>query len=451
MAKERRIVNTRQLSSIARKKVASAGYNTSTGKRTSSSSRKSSSSSRSSTGATKRDIGNNQTATVTSSGQVTVRDKTTGKLIERYTTTPEAAKKFRSEGKKFIDSVRKEQALTKEINKKIARGERINAGDVVRLSRARADATGQRILDVQKRLATDATSINKTISDIKRVESKFKDIPKPMIKAVKKTTLRDAFKQGKIGGVAEELQKRLRKESDKQAQKIQVAKPGAGERFVRGIALQGLLGAARGGLGVVQTITQPKKVIKSQIQAVRYPMQTAKALGNQFVVDPVGTIAEFAVYQKSLNLAGKAAKQSPVGRFVNEELFIRGQPKEIRTPVRKIIKASKIQEKINPFKVKDIKKVDFMEVKSLTPLEAKALTKTLKQTDSVVFGSLASRTLSKKKTPIPKDVDLATRNVKLFGKKFINNIPKSKRSNYKLIGEKIKRISNGEAFFSINT
>ena len=96
---------------------------------------------------------------------------------------------------------------------------------------------------------------------------------------------------------------------------------------------------------------------------------------------------------------------------------------------------------MNPKKIKSIKKVDFFDVKELTKIEAKALKKTLQQTDSVVFGSKASRIqASKGKLPKPKDVDLATSNIDVFIKKFIDNVPKKLRKNYVAKGEKLYAI-----------
>lgn len=163
----------------------------------------------------------------------------------------------------------------------------------------------------------------------------------------------------------------------------------------------------------------------------------------------MGTVAQYYTYSKTLNLGVKAAKRSPVGRYVQEELFIKAQPKEIRPYVREIIKSSKTQEKINPFNVKKINKVDFAEVQSLTRAEAAALAKTLQKTDSVVFGSVASRTLSKGKTPLPKDVDIATSNINSFSKNFVQNLPKKLRKNYVIKGEKLVRKANNEALFDI--
>ena len=260
------------------------------------------------------------------------------------------------------------------------------------------------------------------------------------------STIEKAQKEKGLKGIRQKLTTL----KGKQLQKIQTAKPEAiGEKVFRGVAVLGLLGGARGVLGVLETIRRPIQSIKSLGSQIRHPVQTFKYLSDSFIIDPVGTVAEFYTYSKTLNLAGKGIKNSKVGRFVNEELFIRSQPKQIQPYVRKIIKASKVQEKLNPNKIKSIKGVDFLEVKALTLTEAKALAKTLKETDSVVFGSLPARTLSKKRTPIPKDVDLATRNVNIFNDRFLKNLPEKLRKNYIIKKEKIIRASNGEAILDV--
>ena len=210
------------------------------------------------------------------------------------------------------------------------------------------------------------------------------------------------------------------------------------KRVFQQVAVLGALGVARGVLGVGETIKDPRQAAKNIISAARTPVKTIKAMGEEFTIDPVGVVAEYYSYGKALNMAGKAVKRSPVGRWVREELFIAKQPKQIRPYVREIVKAAKVQKKINPYKVKGVKP-NFMEVKSLTRTDALALRKALQKTDSVVFGSQASRTLSRGRTPIPKDVDLATRNVAKFNAEFIKNVPRKLRSNYIVQGQKIYR------------
>jgi len=214
------------------------------------------------------------------------------------------------------------------------------------------------------------------------------------------------------------------------------------KQFMDAVVVLGGLGAIRGLISLKNAILKPKQTVLSTIQAIRHPVRTIQAMGEEFYIDPVGTIAQYYTYSKALNLGTKAIKRSPVGRYVQEEMFIRSQPKDVRAPVRAIIKSSKVQEKLNPYKIRTIKKVDFLEVKSLTRAEAKALSKTLAETDTVVFGSVASRTLSKKLTPLPKDVDLATANVRTFNQKFVSNLPAKVRKNY-VVGSKIyRRISS---------
>jgi len=246
-----------------------------------------------------------------------------------------------------------------------------------------------------------------------------------------------------------ELQRLAAAEKRKQLGKIDDPKTGAAERQLRTIAVLGFLGVIRGGLGVLQTIKRPDKAALNIISAALRPVQTIKTAFNEFKIDPVGVVIEYYTYSKALNLAGKAAKSSKVGRFVKEELFIRGQPKKLQPVVRKILKASKVQEKINPTRIKSLKNVNFFEIKSLTRTEAIALKKTLQNTDSVIFGSVSARTISRGKTPIPKDVDIATRSITKFNNIFIKNMPKRLRTNYILKGEKLIRRSSNSALFDI--
>jgi len=226
-----------------------------------------------------------------------------------------------------------------------------------------------------------------------------------------------------------------------------------GKRFVRGTIYLGTLGVGRGLKGVGDLVLHPKKSAKNIVEfskaVATQPRTVVRAVYQDFKIDPVGVFAEYYTYSKAISGTAKAVKKSPVGRYVQEELFIRSQPKKLQPSVRSIIKGSKAQEKLNPHKIKSIKKVDFAEVKTLTKAEAKAIGKTIQETDSVVFGSLASRTLSKKKTPIPKDVDLATKSMYSFNKAFIKNLPKKLQKNYKIKGQKIIRIKDSSAIMDV--
>ena len=231
-------------------------------------------------------------------------------------------------------------------------------------------------------------------------------------------------------------------------------KVGQFERTIRGSVVLGTIGAAKGVLGVIELGTNPVKVIKDLGLALspKNFKTTLKGVATDLTIDPAGTIAEFYSFSKTLNLLAKGVKRSPVGKFVQEEAFIASMPKELKKPVRAILKSSKVQAAINPTNLKNLNKVDLAEVKSLTSTEAGALKKTLQTTDSVVFGSAAGRTLSgktKTKLPLPKDVDIATSNIVNFNKVFLSNLPKSIKKNYRLKGQKIIRLSNGEAILDI--
>lgn len=230
-----------------------------------------------------------------------------------------------------------------------------------------------------------------------------------------------------------------------QISRLQQAGVGVPEKMYRGIIVLGVIGGLRGMSTLFSDIRHPIKAAKAVYGQARHPFKTIKAMGQTFEIDPVGTVAEFYVYGKALGITGKSIKRSPVGRFVAEELYIRSQPEVLRPYIRSIIKSAKVQENINPANVKKIKAVDFYEVKSLTKTEARALSKTLRQTDSVVFGSVVSRTFGKTtkksmaRTPLPKDVDLATSNGRVFNQVFLKNIPKAYRGRYTLKKGKIYR------------
>jgi len=248
------------------------------------------------------------------------------------------------------------------------------------------------------------------------------------------------------------IQEKLARETEKARQISQDLTKSSIKRIGTGTLTLGALGAVRGVLGAVNVIKKPIEFVKNQAKAISQPLKTLKEVGHQFTIDPAGTITEYIIYSKTLNKIGKATKRSPLGKKVTQELFIRSQPKEIRKYVRNIIESSEIQKKIDPIKGKLPKKITFAEVKSLNNIEAKALTKTLKNSDAVVFGSKAARVTAgkqKSKLPLPKDVDLATGNINNFYKKFIKNSPKKSRKNYILKNQKIIKKSTGKALFDV--
>ncbi len=166
--------------------------------------------------------------------------------------------------------------------------------------------------------------------------------------------------------------------------------------------------------------------------------------------NPAGTIVEFFAFSKGINSIIKVGGKTPIAQSIREFRFIQGVPKNIRPQVRAILRSSKAQAKINPFKVKKTAKITLAEVKSLSKVEARAVVKTAIQDKStVLFGSAPARILSKKKTAIPGDIDIAVADIRAFSQRFIRNLPKSQRSNYVLKGQKLVRKSNGQALFDI--
>ncbi|MDH4127254.1 MAG: hypothetical protein OEV44_00760, partial [Spirochaetota bacterium] len=142
---------------------------------------------------------------------------------------------------------------------------------------------------------------------------------------------------------------------------------------------------------------------------------------------------------KIISETGKVASITKPVRILKEIKFTRSQPKELRPFIKQILKGARVQEGLTPNNLKGINKINFNEVQELNKIEAKALKKTLQETDSFVFGSLPSRTLSGGKTKLPKDVDLATKDIKKFQEKFIKNLPEKIRKNYIIGKEYIKK------------
>lgn len=215
----------------------------------------------------------------------------------------------------------------------------------------------------------------------------------------------------------------------------------------------GTIGFVQGVGAFVGAIKNPKKFAKDQVEFVKRlksdPKGTSRAVVKEFEINPAGFIAEFAGFAKSFQLTARAAKKSPVGRFVAEEAFIRNQPKELQKSVRAILKTSKAQEKIGFTTRKLPKKVSFAEVKELKPVEQRALKKALQKTDSIVFGSAASRLLSGKTTKVPKDVDLATSDIGNFNREFLKSLPTKARSDFIIKKESVVRKSSGQKLFDV--
>ena len=215
------------------------------------------------------------------------------------------------------------------------------------------------------------------------------------------------------------------------------------------------LGVASGYVSIGSSVLRPQKTLTDLKQFgslfIKNPIKVtttlAKSMKDEFVLNPAYTLGEYVSFNKAFNSVAKATTKSAFGRAISKEIYILNLPKELRKPVRTLINSAESQRLLNPVPKNAIKDASFFGVKELTRVEAKALAKTLKKTDSVVFGTASARTLSKGKTRLPNDVDLATANPKKFIKEFINNIPKKQRKDYKLKGAKLYR--NGKDIMDI--
>ena len=237
-----------------------------------------------------------------------------------------------------------------------------------------------------------------------------------------------------------------------------MGKAGPGEKLFRGVVVLGVIGAFRGLKNAAVFFRHPRETAKGLFEALRPKniRATLKGEVENFAVDPVGVIAEYYTFGRVLGMASRAVKGSSVGHYVQDELFIGQISKKISSEtgiprgrvepvIRSIVKGSEVQKKINPFNLKSIRKVDFFGVESLSRVEAMAVKKALQATDSVLFGSAAQYILSKGKTSVPKDVDVATKSMSEFNKVFIESIPKSQRKNYVERGQKIYRDVSSKA------
>jgi len=205
-------------------------------------------------------------------------------------------------------------------------------------------------------------------------------------------------------------------------------------------------GVVRGAVDAVGVILNPidfaKTVTGVAKSFVKDPAKTTSQIVNQFGRDflrnPYGFVGE-AVGESFVGGSFKRlVKSTPIVRYIDQQRFINSLPKAKRPAVRNILKALSAQKGLEPLN-KIPSKIDFLDVRELTSVEAKALFKTLKETNSIVFGSKSARVLSEGKTKIPGDVDLATSNVEKFNKKFLSNLPPGSRKKYTVKKEKILR------------
>lgn len=442
------------------------------------------------------------TITVTTGGQVTERD-VKGKLIERYQAPTESARQFVSTQSKVIRQ-QLERQKTAQMAVEFRRPyeeqlrKQIGISQAAPLLKPITDARGRIIGIRDSRLRQSYRVVPGSITkkDLELIEgsislnkerrrknletlvkkTKQKGYLDPFdIKAARKTIIgKISYKEEKarvkvleqkgiyaLKAEAEEIRTRIKKagrgaslKDIKRLGRIEKARIKAIVKAVpKVVAVTAVLGGLRYVLGAATVVRDPVATARSQFRAFlpRNIVTTIKGETLRFTLDPIGVAVEYFLWSKTLGLMGRGIKHSPAGRFVTEELFIRGQPIEIRPYVRAILKSSKAQARINPTRIKSIKKVDFFKVESLTKIEAIALKKTLQQVDSVVFGSAAGKIITGKRSrlPMPKDVDIATANIRLFNQEFKVNLPRNVRGDYLLRGEKLIRKSTGTSLFDV--
>lgn len=199
------------------------------------------------------------------------------------------------------------------------------------------------------------------------------------------------------------------------------------------------LGVAKGfvDIGVivlrpVKTFADVKLFAKSVRKNPKLIITSLQDEANALLVDPAGVLGEYWSFGGALNKVSKVAKRSGLGSFIQKELFIAQQPKVARKAVRLIIDGAEAQRLINPVKPRSIKDLTFYDVKALTRIEAIAVKKAIKRTNSIVFGSKVSSVFSRGKTRFPDDVDIAVPSQARFNKEFLKQLPKDIRVNYNI-------------------
>lgn len=211
-----------------------------------------------------------------------------------------------------------------------------------------------------------------------------------------------------------------------------------------------VIGVSRVATFGTRLITRPKETVTSQIKALKDP-ETLRLLAREIKQDPIGLAVEFATFSKTGGSLAKSLKRSPVGFFIQKELFIARTPKKFRSSTRKILESAIVQKNVNPTKIKNLTKIKFVKPKTLNAVEFRAVISALrsKKVDSVVFGSQSASVLSGRKTLTPKDIDIGTSDIGIFNQLFLNSLPKKIRNQYFLRGEKLFRKGQKGNLFDI--
>ena len=275
-------------------------------------------------------------------------------------------------------------------------------------------------------------------------------------------TARASLVAKKVAGLIEErkIQKGITKIPARLAERIAIEREklislterekGTTKAILAGVVGLGGLGVTGAVVGAARAFLRPDIFITQLAIAILNPRETAIELDRQFRRNPSGVITEFIVFRRTFGAISRGIKNSPVGRTIALELFIRKFPKNIQNVVRTILKGANAQKKINPNKVPTLKDLKFAQPKSLTAIEFKAALKAMNETpNTVLFGSGAGRLFARRKIPKPEDLDIASGNVKLFIRNFVKNLPKKAKKDIIVKGEKVFNRNRPKPLFDI--
>ena len=403
-----------------------------------------------------RPTGKGEVTIVTRSGKVTV--KRDGRTVEQFQATPESTKRFLQREGVAIRREVKEIFSKSDVESREKNLERLIKGKVLtvegREGAKRELASIRREKDLGRkvtRLEQLQTSVTIKRAQRQSIKNVLSSIGKAEVQgAFRKRTLIQQKALSKIIVFETKLLTRREKLIKRNIEANRIAKrfkEGKGDtRDVRKALKLGLvtnaqlalLSIPRTGSFFARLAVTPVTTVKAQVRALTVDLpKTVKQLRLEFIRDPLGVVGDFIVFSKVAGFVGRGVKRSPIGFALQKELFLIRLPKDLRFSARKILNAAVAQKKINPLKLKDPKKINFVKPKDLTRIEFNAVLKTLrsKKVDSVVFGSEAAAVVTKKIKP--KDIDIATSDIAAFSREFINNLPKKARRDIVLRGQKV--------------
>lgn len=199
--------------------------------------------------------------------------------------------------------------------------------------------------------------------------------------------------------------------------------------------------ASTGGL-ILNTPLHPVKTVKGFAGQLIHPIDTLTELGSELKKNPVGTLTELYASGKVIHEVSKPLKYTAPVEKIRREIFIAKQPVELRPITRAILESEKAQRGVTPVDINTLKGVNLYDIKNLKGVEPKLFEKTIRETGGITFGSKAARVLSGGETRLPKDIDVAVKDVKSFNVKFVKSLPKNLREQFVIKNQKILRASD---------